>query len=537
MPRLYQFIMFKFFSNYLLAALLLALAACNPKIPVVKHELVPQLQGIVNYHSNTTFDSAEVQAFFASYPKLKSYETDVTFLYKKNGYHSIWYDQKGIVEFGHSLYGKVMGIENEGVYTVFPYKKEVEGIFENGNENNLSADDTELMLTSMYLYYAENVYKGINDSTVRAVEWLLPRKQVSYEALLDSAMMNTSILDRNDSILFSQYFKLRDYLLKYREIQKNGGWTHIELDPKLKAYKPGDSATAIAQIRERLYISGDITRNNGSKIYDIELENAIDRYEKRNSNNPSKKITPKLIDELNIPVDDRIKTIIVNMERCRWISPELVKAKEFIFVNIPSYYLFYMKNGKIELESAVVVGKSMSKTVIFSGNMSYIVFSPYWNVPQSIINKEIKPGIAKDPNYLEKHNMEWNNGQVRQKPGKNNSLGLVKFMFPNSNNIYLHDTPSKSYFKKESRAFSHGCIRVAEPRDLAIAILEDDPNWTPEKIDAAMHSGKELSYTLQNKIPVYIGYFTAWVTKDGKIRFYEDVYENDDRLFTILTSE
>lgn len=529
--------MYKLFSNFILAALLLSLAACNPKTPIVKHELAPQLQGILNYQSNTTFDSTELSAFFISFPALKKFEVDVTFLYKKNGYHSIWFDQKGIVEFGHSLYGKVMGIENEGVYTVFPYKKEIEGIFEDNIENNLSADYTEMMLTSMYLFYAENVYKGINDSTVRAIEWLLPRKQVSFEALLDSAMKNNASLGLNDSILFPQYFKLRSYLQKYREIQKNGGWAHIDLDPKLKAYKPGDSATAIAQIRERLYISGDIARNNGSDIYDVELENAIVRYGERTGNNPSNKITPKLIDELNISVDDRIKTIIVNMERCRWISPEMVKAKEFIFVNIPSYNLFFMRNGKIELESAVVVGKSMSKTVIFSGNMSYIVFSPYWNVPQSIINKEIKTGIAKDPNYLEKHNMEWNNGQVRQKPGKNNSLGLVKFMFPNSNNIYLHDTPSKSYFQKDSRAFSHGCIRVAEPKDLAIAILEGDPNWTPEKIGTAMHSGKELSYTLQNKIPVYIGYFTAWVTKDGKIRFYEDIYENDGRLFTILTSE
>jgi murein L,D-transpeptidase YcbB/YkuD len=196
-----------------------------------------------------------------------------------------------------------------------------------------------------------------------------------------------------------------------------------------------------------------------------------------------------------------------------------------------------MRDGNIELESDVVVGKSMSKTVIFSGNMSYIVFSPFWNVPQSIINKEIKPAMAKNPNYLEKHNMEWNNGQIRQKPGKNNSLGLVKFIFPNSNNIYLHDTPARSVFKKENRAFSHGCIRVAKPRELAISILEDDPNWTPEKIDGAMLSGTETSYTLKNKIPVYIGYFTAWVGKDNEIRFFGDVYERDNTLFEILAEE
>jgi murein L,D-transpeptidase YcbB/YkuD len=181
-----------------------------------------------------------------------------------------------------------------------------------------------------------------------------------------------------------------------------------------------------------------------------------------------------------------------------------------------------------------VVGKSMTKTVIFSGNMSHIVFSPYWVLPESIIRSEVKPGMAKNPNYLESHNMEWNGGQIRQKPGKRNSLGLVKFIFPNSNNIYLHDTPSKSLFARENRAFSHGCIRVAKPGDLAVNLLKDDPAWTPEKIDAAMNAGKENWYTLKNKIPVYIGYFTAYVDLKGAVNFYEDVYKRDEQLYEIL---
>jgi murein L,D-transpeptidase YcbB/YkuD len=133
--------------------------------------------------------------------------------------------------------------------------------------------------------------------------------------------------------------------------------------------------------------------------------------------------------------------------------------------------------------------------------------------------------------------MEWNNGTVRQKPGPKNSLGLVKFLFPNNNSIYLHDTPSKNLFNEEKRAFSHGCIRVAKPKELAIEILKDDKSWTPEKIDAAMHKGKESWYTLKNKIPVYIGYFTAWVDDNGEIHFYDDVYQRDDRLATMLFEE
>ena len=240
---------------------------------------------------------------------------------------------------------------------------------------------------------------------------------------------------------------------------------------------------------------------------------------------------------MNQPIGERIKQIIVNMERCRWISPEIVNAKEYILVNIPSYNLTFIRDGKVALKSPVVVGKAMNKTVVFSGKMSYIVFSPYWNIPKSIIEKEIKPSMDKNKNYLAQHNMEWNNGNVRQKPGKNNSLGLVKFIFPNSNNIYLHDTPSKSLFENETRAYSHGCIRVGKARDLAIAILKEDKNWTPEKIDAAMNLGKENIYVLKNKIPVYIGYFTAWVNNEGELNFFQDIYDRDERLAKLIFSE
>lgn len=130
--------------------------------------------------------------------------------------------------------------------------------------------------------------------------------------------------------------------------------------------------------------------------------------------------------------------------------------------------------------------------------------------------------------------MEWNEGRVRQKPGLKNSLGLIKFLFPNSNDIYLHDTPSKSLFEREERAFSHGCIRVDKPKDLAIEILKDDPKWTPEKIEEAMNKGKETWYTLKEKIPVYIGYFTAWVDNDGTIHFYNDIYKRDELLASML---
>jgi murein L,D-transpeptidase YcbB/YkuD len=197
----------------------------------------------------------------------------------------------------------------------------------------------------------------------------------------------------------------------------------------------------------------------------------------------------------------------------------------------------YFKEGKTLLNSKVVVGKVMNQTVIFSGMLQYVVFSPYWNVPKSIIDKEIAPAMKKNKNYLAQHNMEWNDGNIRQKPGPKNSLGLVKFLFPNSNSIYLHDTPSKSLFKEEKRAFSHGCIRLEKPIELAYLLVKDDKNWTMEKLNNAFHSKKEIWYTLKHKIPVYIGYFTAWVNEYDEVQFYDDVYARDECLTTYLFSE
>jgi L,D-transpeptidase YcbB len=216
------------------------------------------------------------------------------------------------------------------------------------------------------------------------------------------------------------------------------------------------------------------------------------------------------------------------MERCRWLPNET--GKKYLAVNIPQFQLLAFRGNSIDWTCDVVVGSTTNKTVIFQGDMKYVVFSPYWNVPQSIINKEILPAMKRNKNYLEKHNMEWNNGKVRQKPGPRNSLGLVKFLFPNSFNIYLHDTPSKSLFKEDRRAFSHGCIRVSEPRKLAAFLLEDYPEWNSAKINEAMNSGKEQYVTLRETVPVYIVYFTAFVDGRGKLNFRNDIYNRDNQL-------
>jgi murein L,D-transpeptidase YcbB/YkuD len=191
----------------------------------------------------------------------------------------------------------------------------------------------------------------------------------------------------------------------------------------------------------------------------------------------------------------------------------------------------YEGNSKA-FEMKVVVGKQGTNTTMFTGDLNQIVFSPYWNIPASIVKNEIMPAIKNNPNYLQKNHMEIvkKNDSVptiRQMPGKDNPLGKVKFLFPNSYDIFFHDTPAKGLFEKSKRAYSHGCIRLEDAKKLAAYLLKDDPSWTSEKIDQAMNSGKEQFVRVKRSVPVVITYFTAWVDENGQLNFRDDVYQHD----------
>lgn len=489
---------------------------------------------IIKEKIETSFDSTKIQAFFKQYPKLKKYQTEVETLYRKHQFNYVWYNGNRVTEFGGLLYNKLNNLKEEGIQDTIPYKDKLDQLYEDLHDDQKPNIETELLNSSLYFFYADKVYHGLDAKKSTAMEWYLPRKKQSFVNYLDSLLIDPSLINKQANGVLSQYFLLKNVLKKYRLIERKGGWKNIQVNTNLKSYELGDSTTAIAEIRQRLFISGDLSKDSKSDVYDKELAAGVLKYKNRNGDNADTKILPEQIKEMNIPVEKRIKTLIVNMERCRWLSNDITKAKELIAINIPAYQLTYFRDGKPQLRSNVVVGKVMNQTVIFSAPMKSIVFSPYWNIPKSILDKEVLPGIKKNANYLEEHDMEWHGDYVRQRPGPKNSLGLIKFLFPNSNAIYLHDTPAKSLFNKEDRAFSHGCIRIAKPVELATLILKNDTKWNEQKIRAAMNSGQEKWYTLKNKIPVYIGYFTAWVDDKGAIHFYEDIYNRDEELAALL---
>jgi murein L,D-transpeptidase YcbB/YkuD len=519
---------------YLLLGHTYTLKASNAALPFSNISFISKKTNPV---LNAQFDSTLIAPFFSKYPKLKYLKPEVVKLYRKHNYQFLWYDRNGMNEFADLLYSKINNLDQEGLKIRVPYKDKIRTIFQDYDNRKESNVEVELLMSSLYFFYFNRVYKGLDIQKTQELGWYLPRKKQSYVNRLDSLLLDPSLINKKDKDLLGQYYLLKEALQNYRNIEKKGGWNSIVWPKKIKSLKPGDTANVILQIRNRLYITGDLNTDSKKNWFDNELSAGVLNYKERNAFTSDPVLLPKHIKDMNITVNERIKTLMVNMERCRWISPSLTKTQQYITINIPSYTLTYFKNGKPALESRVVVGKSLNRTVVFSGEMSEIIFSPYWNVPSSILRKEILPAIAKNANYLAEHDMEWVGDKVRQRPGPENSLGLVKFVFPNSFSIYMHDTPAKTLFKEEQRAFSHGCVRVARARDLAIVILKEDKNWNVEKIDATMNRGVEKTYTLKTKIPVYIGYFTAWVDRDGTIHFYNDIYGHDDRLSELLLSD
>jgi murein L,D-transpeptidase YcbB/YkuD len=230
-----------------------------------------------------------------------------------------------------------------------------------------------------------------------------------------------------------------------------------------------------------------------------------------------------------------VEQIVMNMERWRWLPDDL--GSRYILVNIPAFRLDAIENGTSVLDMKVVTGKKTSPTPVLADRMTTVVFSPYWNIPQDIVQKEILPKLEKDPEYLDKNNMEADeNGRYRQRPGKGNSLGQVKFLFPNHYNVYLHDTPSQALFERVERDFSHGCVRVDEPMKLAQYVLRDQPEWTEERITAAMQAGTERAVALKQPLPIYLVYFTAW-EDGGTLKTVPDVYGIDRRHTAAVTGQ
>jgi murein L,D-transpeptidase YcbB/YkuD len=349
------------------------------------------------------------------------------------------------------------------------------------------------------------------------------------------------------------YRKLQVALANYRQIAANGGWPVIPDGPTLK---PGNSDPRLAVLARRLIISNDLAASDvGDEpaIYDERLQQAVRHFQGRHGLDTDAAIGPATLRALNIPVEKRIEQLEVNIERARWVLDDI--EDDFVLVNIAGFSAYLLRNRKVAWQTKVQVGSAFHKSPIFRDEIKYIEVNPTWTVPYSIATREILPKIKRDPNYFASRDFDLKNNSGKfidpssvnwttitknnfpfwlvQRPGPNNALGRVKFMFPNEHAVYLHDTPSKALFSKAERAFSHGCIRVENPFDFAEQLLGGD-GWNQEKFQQVLDSGKTKTVFLSSPMPVLLLYWTAMVTPDDVVYFYSDVYERDQKIVKAL---
>jgi murein L,D-transpeptidase YcbB/YkuD len=497
------------------------------------------IPGSFSTQTKSKFDSLEIGIFIKQFPQLKKYEKIMNTFYSKREMAFAWFDKDGLIEHASNLTDRVRNLQYDGLSKELPYAHMLDSMMYEVNMDKVPDSvvvNLELMLTAQYFAFADVVWNGMDASVSKKVDWNLPRKKVSYEVFLDSLLKTApeQVKDLKRPVN-RQYGLLRKFLENYRKLEAKGNW--VEIKNSSRALRPGDSSEVILQVKQRLFELGDLKITNVTLLYDEELKMAVASFQRRHGLKDDGIIGKTTVTEMNIPYKDRIKQLLVNMERSRWVPVSL--DRDYLVVNIPEFKLHVNSGDKLLWSCNIVVGKPIHKTAIFSGELKYVVFSPYWNVPRSIVVNELLKDMKKNPKYLAIHNMEitgYSDGipEIRQKPGASNSLGQVKFLFPNNYNMYLHDTPAKSLFNEPSRAFSHGCMRVQEPFKLAQFLLRNDSSWDDEKINEAMNAGKERTVTLSQKVPVFIVYFTAFVDRDGKINFRNDIYERDNRLAEMI---
>ena len=417
--------------------------------------------------------------------------------------------------------------------------------------------DLDLLLTDSFFTLARHLSAGCVNPVTLAPEWSFAT-DTELPAILTKALQTYGIGEtlRLLSPAGTKYKALKDALARYR---KMSGEDHQSPVPGGPSLKKGMRSPRVPEVRERLIFLGDLDRHSGAayELFDKDLQQAVMRFQERHGLKVDGIVGPSTLLELNVPMTDRIKQLIVNLERMRWSDSE--GSDRYLIVNIARFELQVVEDGSVVLSMKVVVGKPYLNTPLFTGRLTYLVINPVWNIPYSIANKEVLPRVKKDPAYLREESItvlrgwgeneqeidpdsvRWDsvnantlNFRFRQEPGPLNPLGRIKFMFPNRFNVYLHDTPARNLFSQDVRTFSHGCIRIEKPLELADYLLKGDPDWTKEDIAAAIAGGETQEVRLPRPLYVYIVYFTAWVDKDGSTEFRKDIYGRDTAVYNAI---
>ena len=475
-----------------------------------------------------------------------------TFYHDRN-FKPVWTRDTGVKGKGKALLKALQNAHEHGLDPAFYNINDIAERITSTNPEVLG--ELDLLMSLAFSTFATDLAKGRLEPAKVSSGVHIETFSPGAVTLIDGAEEAVDLEPYLDRIASSapRYHRLKKALANYRELASHGQWPQISSGQPLKA---GMDDPRVPTLRKRLLASGDLKSNDtpDSTIYDEQLIAAVKAFQLRHGKAGDGVIGPQTLSALNVPLSHRIKQMVVNLERRRWMKDNL--GKRYVFVNLADQSLKVvdtLETGEKTIHTArVVVGKPFHNSPIFSDEMEYLVINPYWNVPTSIANKEYLPKLRRDPGYLQRQNIRllgkngeinpfsinWNGlsripYRLRQDTGKKNALGRIKFIFPNRHNVYIHDTPSKGLFARAVRYFSHGCIRVQYPVKLAATLLEPQ-GWNAKKINKQITLGKRRIVSLKSKIATHITYLTAWVNKDGQINFRKDVYNRDKPLIKAL---
>lgn len=578
-----SFVRFSFFSTCLVwllgLTMLLASSSCSQDQQDKIKDALPG--GLTKAGgAQPTLDSVYVTKVMVAEPAFKDQLEWGKKFYKERDYRLGWFRNHELVPQAKTMLSVINKAADEGLdpkdYKVKDFDKlfaDLEAAQSDSTKRNALEKEIDVALSGTYFNWASDFYRGtVSPREVKSIDWRVKRNKIK----LHKALM--TILQERESTypyyefepLHAEYNALKKALADYRAVQRNGGWPTIPAGTKLK---PGGTSPAVTALRQRL-LGGKSdpaatpvqpVANNGASastaapaaapapVYEGELVEAVKAFQTQNGLKPDGVVGGETLRLLNVPLASRIDQIMLNMERWRWIPKRF--EPNYLLVNIPDYKLHVIEDSKEVMTMRVIVGKTLNATPVFSDKMEYVVLSPYWNVPMSIIQKELAPKLANDPSYLDHLDMEvvkgygakavpidpgtidWANVNqknfkytLRRRPGPKNDLGEVKFIFPNSDDIYLHDTPNDQLFNQTKRGFSHGCVRVEEPIKLAEYLLRNKAGWDRQTIMDTIQARREKYVTLDEKLPVYLVYFTAWVDDAGNVNFRDDIYGHDKAL-------
>ena len=495
----------------------------NPVHDTTDLNLDPTIAGSFSTQTVKKFDSLQLVDWYKKYD-VGELQDDISDFYHTRDYAFAWFDEHGLTEQAEHLYNRVTNLYTNGYKDSAIYQDELTNLLEDVIEER-HAIELDILLTAQYFHYSKRRFEGsVSEEQAKSLNWKIPRTRVNYLKYLQESLSN-------GQELFSNVPRRKEYAMLRNALQQlhvKGLDTGTAIEVGKDVYRRGDSSSVISTIKARLALWGDM-KDSGDGMFNEVMEDGVKSFQQRNGLTQDGVAGPQFFKALNQTGEAIVKKILLNMERMKWMPA--YSSDEHLLVNIPAYILYAYKGDSLLWDMDVIVGETMRRTVIFSDEISYMDFAPYWYVPPGILRRTVLPAIRRNSNYLVRNNMERvAGGGIRQRPGGSNPMGKVKFMFPNSHNIYLHDTPNKELFHTTRRTLSAGCVRVADAAFLAEWILKDDQQWTKERIKNAMNASREQRVHLKKKMPVYLAYFTAFADADGRLHFRPDVYGRDDRL-------